>query len=95
MDTDSKAHSISQTDDNSQAAGTGGACVRVNLVGFDRPLVVAIAVTIGLVAIGLAWQAEREARLAEYYAVDLEMKMAAAGLHPNPDPWVKHEGAKK
>ena len=47
------------------------------------------AVYIAILACLVAFWADREARLGEYYAIDLEMKMSQAGMHPPADPWGK------
>jgi hypothetical protein len=82
--------------DESQKAESGGTNVRFHLVGFDRPFLTALAVCLSVVAIGGlyvvhtdALRAEREARMAQYYNIDLEVYMAKQGLNPPPDPWRK------
>lgn len=40
-------------------------------------------------------RAEREARLAEYYAVDLKEFLAEKGLHPPQEPWTRQPKPKK
>lgn len=47
------------------------------------------AIYIAIGALLLAFWAEREARLGEYYAIDLELRQAQAGMHPPADPWGK------
>jgi hypothetical protein len=79
-----------------QVEATGNAsAVSIRLVAMDKPFFIALAVTLAIGAGVMAFWAEREARLAEYYAIDLEMKMAQAGMHPPPDPWRKDTGEKK
>lgn len=66
-----------------------GQAVNVRLIGYDKPIFVAIAIALAVLAIVLAVVAEREARLAEYYAVDLKIYIVQQGLHPPQDPWHK------
>jgi len=44
---------------------------------------------LGIVALIVAVQSEREGRMAEYYGVDIEVYLAKSGLHPPADPWGK------
>lgn len=46
--------------------GSGQAVV-VRMVGYDKPLLTAVAIALALVAIFMAYTAEREARMAQYY----------------------------
>ncbi len=71
----------------------GSSIASIRLVGFDRPFFTAIAVAIAMGAMLLAFYSEREARMAEYYAVDVEVCIIK-GICPNPsgakvpaDPW--------
>lgn len=50
-----------------------------------------LSLSLSFFAVALAWQAEREARLAEYYGIDLEVYIAKQHLTPPPDPWRKHQ----
>lgn len=52
------------------------------------------AVYLAVLACLVAFWADREARLGEYYAIDLEIKMSQAGMHPPADPWGKSKGMK-
>lgn len=52
-----------------------------------RDAVLILALALAFFAVALAWQAEREARLAEYYGIDLEVYIAKQHLQPPPDPW--------
>lgn len=51
--------------------------------------VLILSLSLAMFAVALAWQAEREARLAEYYGIDLEVYVAKQNLHPPADPWRK------
>jgi hypothetical protein len=85
-----------QTDDHGQHLDGPGSNVSIRLIGMDRPFVaavgIAIAIALAIVALWYGMQAEREARLAEYYNIDLEMYVAKQGLTPPPDPWRHKEG---
>lgn len=79
--------------DASMKVENGGSIASIRLVGFDRPFFTALAITVALGAMLLAFYAEREARMAEYYAVDVEVCILK-GICPNPngaqvpaDPW--------
>lgn len=80
-----------QIDDHGQKVDGSGSNVSIRLVGLDRPFIaalgIAIAIAISIVGVWYGMQAEREARLAEYYNIDLEMYIAKQGLTPPPDPW--------
>lgn len=45
------------------------------------------AIYVAALALIVAIWGEREARLGEYYAIDLEMFARDHGLNPPPDPW--------
>lgn len=83
--TDHPGHT--QTDDH-RIHGEPGAHVTVQRIEqskdseWRRP-----AVYIAILAFLVAFWAEREGRLSEYYAVDLKQYMVQHGLHPPPDPW--------
>lgn len=87
---------ITQTDDNSQKAdGQGAANVRVNFIGMDKPFFTALAVCLSVAAILWTTIAQyinsRETRMAQYYAIQLEVDLAHAGINPTPDPWRKKD----
>lgn len=46
----------SQIDDNSQKSGDSGANVRISLVGFDRPLLLATALALSVFSVGLSFE---------------------------------------
>ncbi len=52
-----------------------------------RDALLILALALSLFSIALGWQAEREARLAEYYGIDLEVYIAKQHLTPPQDPW--------
>lgn len=54
-----------------------------------RDAVLIVALALSCFAVALGWQAEREARLAEYYGIDLEVYIAKQHLTPPQDPWRK------
>jgi hypothetical protein len=92
------AKRITASSDESQKAESGGANVRLELVAFDKPLLVALAMALSLFtliggAVGLlyvqdmALQAQRDAKLAQYYNIDLEVYMAKQSMNPPSDPW--------
>lgn len=71
--------------------GSGQAVV-IRMVGFDRPFFTALAVTLALAACVGAYLVHSEARMAEYYSVDLEVYMLKQGFKPPPDPWRQNHG---
>lgn len=52
-----------------------------------RDALLILALALSFFSIALGWQAEREARLAEYYGIDLEVFIAKQHLTPPQDPW--------
>lgn len=80
----------------SENSGTGAAVTTiVKMVGFDKPFFTALAIALTVGALIYAGVAEREARLSQYYAIDLEVYMLKQGLKPPPDPWRENHGDKK
>lgn len=80
------------TDDNRISAGDGAHQVVLKVEQPKESPWKQPAIYVAVLAFLVAFWADREARLTEYYAVDLEMKMSQAGLHPPPDPWGKLKG---
>lgn len=86
---------LNHADDSTHAAA--GAHInqnRITFLGRDLPLhviltafAIAVCVGISLEAWHTAYEAEREARLAEYYGIDLEVYIAKQHLTPPADPW--------
>lgn len=81
-----------QTSDESIKAERGGHIQNIRLeIPPDKlrwqSAVLIIATAFAISSFVLAFQAEREARLAEYYGIDLEVYMAKQHLQPPADPW--------
>lgn len=77
-------------EDAMQSAETRGSGQSVNIIMPNarwQNAVLVAALAFAMFAVALGWQAEREARLAEYYGIDLEMYIAKQHLQPPPDPW--------
>lgn len=81
-------------DDNRVSAGDGAHQTIVKIEQPKESPWKQPAVYFAILAALIAFWADREARLGEYYAIDLEIKMAQAGLHPPPDPWGKSKEIK-
>lgn len=66
----------------------------VNINKFHEPIKENIwkrpAIYVAILALIVAIWAEREARLTEYYAVDLEIWARDHGMKPPADPWGKY-----
>lgn len=62
------------TDTHENSNHGSGQAVIVRMVGYDKPLltfaILAISVSLSLVAIFTAYRAEREARMAQFYYVE-------------------------
>lgn len=76
-----------QTSDESIKAERGGHVQNIRLeIPPDKlrwqSAVLILSLAVSISAFGYAWQAEREARLSEYYAVDLELCILK-GVCPN------------
>lgn len=82
--------------DDTEITTHAGQTVFMKLVGYDKPFFTALAV-IGSIAAGImAYNADKDARLAQYYNIDLEVYMAKQGLNPPTPPWGHlHDGGKK
>lgn len=65
-----------------------------SFMGIGVILAIAISIGLGGFSLFVSMNAEREARMFEYYSVDLQMYMARNGLHPPPDPRRKLEQQK-
>lgn len=81
--------------DGTEITTHAGQTVYMKLVGYDKPFFTALAV-IGAIAAGImAYNADKDAKLAQYYAVDLKVYMAQHGLNPPQPPWFPPPGEKK
>jgi hypothetical protein len=78
---------ISQTDDSSQMADAGGANVRIQLVGYDRPFFTALALVLAIVAmIGSFFTEWREERRV-YFTMRCEGFVEQAAFDHKPVPY--------
>jgi len=85
----SEAGGHKQTDDHSKAVHGSGSITEVKLIGFDKPLLTAVALAMAALALIIAFWAEREARMGEYYSMDMEVYLLKQGFKPPQDPWTK------
>lgn len=74
-------------DDATQSANTRGSGQSVNVYVPRENVWRQPAIYVAILAFLVAFWAEREARMAEYYGVDLEVALAKHGYPVPPDPW--------
>lgn len=87
-----------------QSAHTQGSGQSVNIIMPNarwQNAVIAAALAVALCSFVVSWQAEREARLSEYYAVDVELCLLKKvcnnpnGVPVPADPWGHSKGNPK